>query len=242
MALYYIKESGTVVKEKEEDIAVLSPSLYWFAHADFPTSSLAKAKRLADSFLSSRPSSYTAIYVEKRGDGFDCYAYDKERISELLKECGCSDAPLYFLQQFAEQLPLRIDDNLAAQTLNGVAIEVAQSQDGLSSLDSLDFGSLARPINKRSVGISKIASISLLVLLLFAAAGDLALRYQTLEAIKEKSASLGGGKSMYEIKALLKNYKKVDIEQRRLRNTIKKALGKKMKMLECTPKKGCSYE
>ncbi|BBG66542.1 hypothetical protein NNO_1839 [Hydrogenimonas sp.] len=243
MALYYIRDGGTIVKEREEDVVVVSPSLYWYAHAEFPTKSLSKAKRLADSYLASRPASYTSIYVEKRGGGFDCYAYDEGRVRSLIEAETTYRTPAYFLQQLSGQLPLRIDENLAADTINGIAIETEKSAKSLPSLDSLDFSSVAKPFNGSGGGsFSKGLAILLLAALFTAAAGDLALRYQKLHALSQMGSSDGSGKTMYEIKALVKRYRKTELKQKMLRREIKKALSSRIKSLECDLKKGCRYE
>ncbi len=243
MALYYIKEGDTVVKERGDDVVVISPSLYWYAHATFPTKSISKAKKLADSYLASRPPSYTSIYVERREDGFDCYAYDEAHLRSLIEPHISLKTPAYFLQQFSKELPLRIDENLTADTINGIAVEMKESSATLPSLDSLDFGSVAKPFNKTAgEGFSKPMAVVLLILLFATAAGDLALRYQKLHALERLNTASDTGKSMYEIKALLKKYGTTDIQQRRLRATIQKALSSPMKSLECDIKKGCTYE
>jgi len=243
LALYYIKEGDTVVKERGDDVVVISPSLYWYAHAVFPTKSVSKAKKLADSYLASRPSSYTSIYVEKSGDGFDCYAYDEAHLRSLIERHVSLKAPAYFLQQLSKELPLRIDENLTADTINGIAIEIKEGAATLPSLDSLDFASVAKPFNKRAAeGISRPMAALLLLLLLATAAGDLALRYQKLHALEKLSGASDTGKSMYEIKALLEKYNRTDGEQRGLRRAIKEALSSPVRSLECEPKKGCVHE
>jgi len=242
LALYYIRENGTIVREKSGDIVVIAPSLYWYGHAKFPTSSIAKAKRLADSFLATRPASYTAIHVEKSGDGFDCYAYDEAHLRTLVAQHTSAKTPFYFLQQFSEQMPLRIDEELIADTINGICIEMENGERTLPSLDSLDFRSLAKPFNGAGEsGISKKVAAGLAVLLFVTAAGDLALRYQTLQALQSRSTE-GTQRSMYEIRALVKKYAKIDSEQRRLRAAIQKALSSRIKTLECSVKKGCTHE
>ncbi len=243
MALYYIKEGDTIVKECSEDIVVISPSLYWYAYAEFPTRSLTKAKKLAGSYMASRPSSYTSIFVEKRGDGFDCYAYDEAHLRSLTEPYASFKTPAYFLQQFSRLLPLRIDENLTADTINGITVEIKESGTALPALDSLDFGAIAKPFNRAGTGgFSKRLTIALLAALLATAAGDLALRYQKLHALEQLNAAGDSGKSMYEIKALSKKYGKTDMEQRGLRRAIKEALSSPMKSLECDLKKGCTYE
>lgn len=243
MALYYIRENGTIVRERSGDVVVVAPSLYWYAHAKFPTSSLAKARRLADTFLASRPASYTSIHVEKRDGGFDCYAFDEALLSKSIPGDVPPNTPRYFLQQLADQMPLRIDETLIADTINGICIEMEETAKSLPSLDSVDIGSLAKPFNRAGTNRLPLwVAVTLTAALFTAAAADLALRFQTLEALHHRAAEMNGGKTMYEIKALVQKYQKTDAVQRSLRATIKKALNTPMKSLECTPKKGCSYE
>ncbi|WP_201353970.1 hypothetical protein [Hydrogenimonas urashimensis] len=244
MALYYIRENETIIKESENDIVVISPTLYWYAFAQFPTKSLAKARRLADAYLDSRPESYRDIHVEKKEEGFDCYAYDKEYLTAKLEELGVSKAPAYFLQQLSSQMPLRIDEKLVADVINGICIELPDESRTLPTLDSLDFEAVAKPFNKRgSATVPKKPLIALVALLSITMLLDLSLRYQQYAAIRDAIEKIGLDRSVYELKSLVTRYEKRASEQAKLRQAIRKALKQQgLKKLKCTPAKGCRYE
>ncbi|BDY13462.1 hypothetical protein [Hydrogenimonas cancrithermarum] len=243
MALHYIREDSTVRKEREEEIVVVSPSLYWYANAKFPTRSLAKARKLADAFLASRPETYRAIFVEKRGESFDCYAYDADLLARRIDETGAKNAPCYFLQQFSEQMPLRIDDGLVAEKLNGICIEMENENTSLPSLDSLDFPAIAQPCNRAERGgVGRKSLTALVALLAIAALFDLSLRYQSLHAVRKMVDDTRTERSLYEIESLVKRYESTMARQRKLRDAIKRSLQGKIGKLTCSAQKGCVHE
>ncbi len=244
MAIYYIRENGTVTLESENDIVVVSPTLYWYAHADFPTKSLAKARKLADAFLDSRPESYGTIHVEKREGGFDCYAYDKEALKTRIEAVGANDAPAYFLQQLSAKMPIRIDDGLIADIINDICIELPDGERTLPTLDTLDFESVAKPFRHPKSGpLPKSLIIALISLLAVTMVVDLAHRFQEYSAIQKALEKSGGDRSVYEIKSLVKRYEKTAMEQKKLRESIRKALQQgTIRKLDCTPAKGCRRE
>jgi hypothetical protein len=245
LALYYLQETRTIVKERSKTCAVLSPSLYWYAHAEFPTRSLKKARKLADNYLASRPASYTAIYVEREGDGFACYAYDASNLTLKLEENGLPrDTPCYFLQQFADYMPLRIDEDLIAKKVAGVCIEIEDSSRTLPMLDALDLENLASPFNrsKGEMGVRKPLMVALLALLALTATLDLGLRYQSLSSAESALEKLRSGRSVYEIKVLLSRYETLHAQQTALRDAIRQSLKPPLKTLRCTPQEGCRRE
>ncbi|WP_300365193.1 hypothetical protein [Hydrogenimonas sp.] len=243
MALYYIRENSIVTLEKEEKVVILSPSLYWYAHAEFPTTSLAKARKLADAFLDSRPDSYRTIYVEKRGNGFDCYAFDADALGIRLDEIEANDAPCFFLQQFSEEMPLRIDSHLIADAINGICIELKDENRTLPTLDSVDLYAVAKPFNRTKSGrIPNGWMVALLVILSITMMMDLALRFQKERALQTASEKVRSERSIYEVKSLISRYQKRAGEQAKLRKAIKKALRGRIIKIECSPSKGCSRE
>jgi len=243
LALYYIKEDDTIVKDRNDDVVVVSPSLYWYANAKFPTRSLAKAKKLADAFLVSRPETYNSIFVEKRDDSFDCYAYDADLITARIEETGAKSAPCYFLQQFADHMPLGIDDGLIAEKFNGICIEVKNERTSIPSLDSLDFLTIAKPCNHaQQSGIGKKMLATLAAIFIVTMIFDLSLRYQSIYAIRDMIADMRTERSLYEIESLVKRYENTMLRQQKLRISIKRSLQKKLKKLVCTAQKGCIGE
>ena|GEM_PF-1170937 len=244
MALHYIREEDTITIENADDSVVLSPSTYWYVHARFPTRSLARARKLADAFMDTRPQNYTEIYVEKSEEGFDCYAYDGEALAARLRELEAQGEPVWFLQQLASQMPLRIDDGLIAETINGVAVEMRESSRSLPTLGSIDLKAVARPFNKESAGGFPVRlTVALTLLLALAVVTDLAGRFQRYTAVEKALDQSRTSRSIYEIRALLKKYEKIADRQRDLRQNIAKALKRgHLSELECTPEKGCSGE
>jgi hypothetical protein len=244
LALHYIRENETITKEREGDVVVVSPTLYWYAHAEFPTKSLSKARKLADAYLDSRPDSYTTIHVEKRGGGFDCYAYDAAALRTRLEAADAADAPAYFLQQLAAEMPLRIDEKLTADIINGICIELPDTERTLPSIESVDFEASATSFNRANSGtVPNRLLAALVALLAVTMLFDLSLRFQTYRAVTNAAERDSVEKSLYELKSLVSRYEKTAAEQKRLRQSIQKALKQGgLKKLVCTPSKGCSRE
>ncbi|WP_456450436.1 hypothetical protein [Hydrogenimonas sp.] len=244
MAFYYIRTDGTSILNSDDDAVVLSPSTYWYAHAKFPTRSLAKARKLADGFMDTRPENYDAVYVEKRDGGYDCYAYDGDALKRRLEEAGAAGAPVWFLQQFVSQMPLRLDDERVAESINGVVVELPDASRSLPTLASLDLGAVAKPFNRRAESGFPVKSLVALTLLLaVTVTADLGVRFQKYLAVDEALERSRASRSVYEIRALVKKYEKVAAEQRKLRQSVAKALKKgRLTKLSCTPSRGCDVE
>jgi len=243
LALYYLGKNETSVQEREDEIVVVSPSLYWYGHAKFPTRSLGKARRLADAFLDARPPSYTTIHVEKRAGGYDCYAYDAQELTHKIVEAGAQKAPAWFLQQLRSQTPLRIKEGLVAESINDVVVEIPDERRSLPTLASIDVPRVAKPfLRPAGEGSTKGLFYAVAGLLAVVMVLDLGLRLQKYSAIRHAYDTLGGARSLYEIQALVKRYEKEAAAQERLRAELAKALEKNgLKRVVCSPK-GCRSE
>jgi len=244
LALFYIRNENHITIETPKDMVIISPSLYWYEYVEFPTKSLAKARRLADTFLASRPSSYTEIHVERRGKGFDCYAYDPNRLKTVIDDLSTHHLPHYFLQQLSHQLPVRIDETLVAELINGIAVEIANPTKELPSIQSIDITTLPKPLNHSQQGhLPKSLSIALIGLFLVSMGLDLTLRYQTLHATQTMVQEIRSERSFYEIKSLLKRFQKRQKAQEKIRKEIQQALQQRLKKhLTCSIQTGCTYE
>jgi len=241
--LHYIQDDKTITIEEADDAVVLSPSTYWYAHARFPTRSLARARRLADAYMDTRPSDYGAIHVEKEGDGFACYAYNADALASRLEALGAKGSPVWFLQQLASQMPLRIDEGLTADAINGVVVEFKESSRSLPALASIDLNAVARPFNRRSEGGAPARLLVALTLLLaVTVTADLAMRFQTYLATQKALDATRSTRSIYEIRALTAKYEKIAGQQQKLREQVAKALRGRLTHLRCTPGKGCERE
>ena len=245
MAIYYLRDDETLrlSDTPQSDRAILGPSLYWYAHAQFPTRSLAKARRLADAFLDSRPENYRSIHVERREGGYDCYAYDGEALNARLKEEGLEGAACHFLQQFVSQMPLRIDEKRVADAVNGICLELPDASRSMPELASIDFERVAKPFSKAGGGSNlQRLGIALVALTAVAMLLDLGLRLQKRFAVEKAMESIRTERSIYEIKAMTRKYETIAQKQSKLRDSVVQTLKKRLRRLECTPEKGCRGE
>ncbi len=245
MAIYYLRDDETLCLSDtpESEKVILGPSLYWYAHAQFPTKSLTKARRLADAFLDTRPAEYRTLHVERRSGGYDCYAYDNEALEARLQEEKLEGAARYFLQQFVDQMPLRIDEKRIAETVNGICLELPDENRSMPELASLDFAKVAKPFGKARGG-SGLGRLGIAVVVLIAVTMllDLGLRLQKHFAAEKAMDAIRTERSIYEIKAMIKKYETIAQKQSKLRNSVVQTLKKKLHRLECTPEEGCRGE
>lgn len=244
MAIYYLRQEETIklTSSDEPKKVLLAPSLYWYAYAEFPTRSLAKARRLADAFLDSRPREYRDLYVQRRGNGYDCFAYDAEALRMRLKTEGLEKADRYFLQQFREWIPRRVDDETIVDAIKDVCLEIPDRHAELPSLATLPFDNvLPFSSNSGDSGHKRLLT-TFTILLTITMLLDLGLRLQRQYAFQNAFERIKTERSIYEIRALSKKYEKIAKKQMKLRNEITRSLQNRLKKLSCTPEEGCRHE
>ncbi len=244
MAIHYLRKDETITFSTNDDTVkvVLAPSLYWYVYARFPTRSSAKVRRLADSFMDSRPASYQTLFLQRRDEGYDCYAYDEEALQNRLTAEGFTEAKCYFLQQFDDQMPRRIDEKAIAHVIEGVCLELPDDRSDIPSLADLKFeGVRSFAEEKKDVDFKRFW-IALLILLIVTMSLDLGLRLQQKFAIEKRLDRSRTGRSIYEVRALVKKYDKIADKQKRLRQSIAEALQKRLKKLDCNADGGCRNE
>ena len=244
MAIHYLRTDETITFSGDDETpkVVLAPSLYWYLHARFPTRSMAKARRLADSIMDSRPASYQTLFLLRRNEGYDCYAYDEEALQNRLAAEGLTEAKRYFLQQFADQMPRRIDEKTIADVVEGICLELPDDRSDIPSLADLDFEDVRSFAEEKKRADFKRPGIALLLLLIVTMSLDLGLRLQRKFAIETRLDQSRTDRSIYEIRALVNKYEKIARKQERLRRSIAETLQKRLKKLSCDADGGCRDE
>ncbi len=122
--------SRSPIEESGEFDVILSPEFYWIKRVSLPVKRVSAAKSLAPSiFESALPSGEYDYEVQKSGDEFIIIAYNKDRISNTLKEKFSNDArvrSLYFAQNEFKDLEgcCGVDQNSSLINLDGLIMQV----------------------------------------------------------------------------------------------------------------------
>ncbi|NPA29669.1 MAG: hypothetical protein GXO33_05735 [Epsilonproteobacteria bacterium] len=239
--MVYLREKGSVTLGEGEGV-VLAPSMYWYAHAAFPGVSLRKAKAMADAYLKPRPERYDTLFVARRGEGYDCYAYDAEALMKRLAREGLAGQPVWFLQQWIDCVPFRLDESRAAVALNGIVLEMpgaeAPSLPGRAGcvaprpfMQKGKEGGNGTRLLKTAIAVSAVAMVL-----------DFAAAFQEKAALASRLQTWRSERTTYEIKAMIGSYEKMKKREETLREHLGRALaGRTVKSVTCTAK-GCKSE
>lgn len=247
VGIIYLSDQSLGRAESQESVIILSPRLYWYEPLKLPTRSMAKAKKLAQHAMSTRPSDYTKLLLIRQSDHYACYAYNPDEIDALMAAFEVEPSPWCFAQQLADQLPVEIrKDELYLDGFQGIGIESADSEESARQLGELTFAGvkLFAHEDASKQGADRKLLWTVAALLIAAAGWDLGLRWQKIRAIDDTAAREGGvQKSGYEMQALVKQYGDVKSDQVRLRESIAKSVSATgLTKLDCLVKKGCKSE
>ena len=84
--LIYLTNSSNVMESGEYNV-ILSPELYWVKKVTLPVKKVSAAKKLAESiFEGGLPAGDYAYEVSKSDDKFIIVAYDKDNVSQIIKD------------------------------------------------------------------------------------------------------------------------------------------------------------
>ncbi|MBL0707758.1 MAG: hypothetical protein JJW00_01775 [Sulfurimonas sp.] len=234
MALVYVfsLEEKVVYEDVLDDVVILSPSLYWYMLCSIPTRSMQKAKKIAQHIMSHRPSHFEEIVLYKLENNYDAYAYDKSVVKSILKELNLKNPKVYFANQLKLDAQTAIDDDNALYKFGDRVMEYVIEEDiPESSLrenyKELLVGQKHIKLFEKSGKNNKtflLASLALFVLYIAAFSFD---RLKTLSHIDAELAGLKTeDRSFYEMKSLIKKYKKLQSSSERMRSGLKKELKK----------------
>lgn len=225
----------------QEEGVILSPSLYWYVQKKLPTKSLHKAKRYAVSLLNDAPAGYTELILFKKGAFYEIYAYDPT----LLQKAAASfehPMPFYALQQFITQLPARINKERIAVSIADIAVELPDEKETLPPFqpDLSHVSPLLKDLKNRSTSSTWV--LVTLIFLLTAILFDSILHWQRYKMAQEQLEKERTDRTLYEIKALIHRYKKIENSYRKKRSDMEKILQKRgLKEVVCD-EGGCRGE
>ena len=242
--IYYLRKEDVLTFASERDIIILAPSMYWYSHANFPTKSLSKARKLAESLLAERPKSYKDIIVAKTADGYDCYALNLGTIKQ--HTFYKPDIPILFLQQFFPSTPFSIGEETLANRLGKMVLETPSSPQETDNLPSLDqLVSRHQPhslVTSDSSALSKRNLTIFLVLLVAMFSTTILSKLQVFRAYQSELTQMQTDRSIYEIKAMVKAYERSTAEQFKLRKELYDILQSHTLSKITCDKTGCQYE
>jgi len=218
------------------DVVVLSPSFCWFDILDLPTSSINKAKKLANNMMSDRPQNYKDISIVKKDGKFFTYAYDMKAIELILKKINKQNVKIYFAYELLLNTPIIITRTNRSLTLIPFENTIVECTRCVDESITITLGEYfiknnlksIKPVLSLNPNSSKSLALMISINIVFTC---IALiyglnQYTTLEQIKDYTTNINTyDKSKYEIKSLIKaynNYKKESLHLKtQLKNTIK---------------------
>jgi len=127
--IFYLTSTSSIQESGGFDV-ILSPQFYWVKKVELPVKRVSQALSLAESvYANSLPAGDFAFEASKSGEEFVIIAYDKEKISQVLKEKFIKNAKvsgIYFAQNEFSELDgcCGIDQNNSLINLNGLVLQV----------------------------------------------------------------------------------------------------------------------
>jgi len=235
VALVYVYSSDKYVihDQVQEEVVILSPSLYWYKYCSIPTKNFIKAKNIAQHMLSQRPENFSEIVLYKNGVDYDAYAYEKSFVKELLKSLHLQNPKVYFANQLQISDETSIDEHKSLFAYNDrvmelpkVETEAAFSITDLSS-QLLNSQQHLKTFEKRSNNSSKYYLIGLIFFALYILLSTVN-KYQVSNNLDKEIESLETNeRSFHEIKALTRKYEKLEKNSQNLKQKISEALKQK---------------
>ncbi|MCH9812316.1 MAG: hypothetical protein K0U47_00025 [Epsilonproteobacteria bacterium] len=122
-------QNSPITESGEFDV-ILSPEFYWVKKVALPVKKISAAKKLAASvYEGSLPAGEYTYEVSKLGDEFVIIAFDKERVSTVLKEKftqGAKISGVYFAQNEFSELSecCGVDEDNSLVNLNGLLMQI----------------------------------------------------------------------------------------------------------------------
>jgi hypothetical protein len=235
VALVYVYSLNKKVfyKQIEEDVVILSPSLYWFKICTIPTKKYAKAKNIAMHMMSERPEKFSDFILYKKNDLYDAYAYDKAMLKNLLKELGLKNPKVYFANQLHLSDALSIDEQNMLYNFNQRVMQTKITNN--KPLESLvenytklldgekPIKSFVKSDQNQTKMLIGILGLFFLYIVLFSFD-----KINTLSIINDEFASIKNqDKSFYEMQSLIKRYTKLENKSLKLKKELKNALKSK---------------
>ena len=204
--------------------------MYWFKLCSFPTNNLSKAKNIAKHMMSDRPSNFSEVELNKKENNYHAYAYDKKSIKNLVKNLNLENPKIYFANQLHLNEIVAIDKNTMLYQFNERIMESpvgdkkpkVELKSNYAKLlkDEKPLKGFEKNVNKSNVFLAASLILFFIYIVLFSVD-----KIKTINSIDEQLLSLKtNDRSFYEIKSLIKKYKKLDKSSQKLKKELKNAL------------------
>lgn len=232
MALRYIYDNNNNKSFSNvfDDIVIFSPSFYWFKICEIPTKNYTKAKNIATHMMSDGPIDFKKIELQRIEDKYAVFSYNESIILNILKELNIKDAKIYFADQLNITESIAIDEEKYLFKFNNKIIELDKKNEEINSNLNNSYSTLLEGVNpiislkkdskKNSIFVNLTAIILFIYLAIFSFD-----KINTLTHINKNSLKLDtNGKSFYEIKSLIKKYKKLEKNSDQMKINLEKVL------------------
>ena len=232
MALTYIYDNykNKSFTNISENIVIFSPSFYWYKICDIPTKNLVKAKNIATHMMSDSPTDFKKISLQKKDDKYLVFSYNEETISNVLSDLNIKESKIYFTDQLNIAESISIDEENYLLKFNDKILQLCNKDQKITSSLKNSYLSVLnniKPIinlkkDSRKNFILTNISVSILFIYVLLFGFD---KINSLSDINNNATKLDTyGKSYYEIKSLIKKYKKLENNSNKMKNDLEKTL------------------
>jgi len=246
-AIFLDPDSPTIAVDEKVNI-ILSPSLYWVKKLSLPVKYARDAKKLLPSiFEDTLPEGNYSYSVYKQDDNFFAFAYDDKVIIDTLNKKGLTVsniASVYFAQSelFFLKDTFKINDIQSIYVKDGIVILLPSGwvkESGKLDLDELKLSKNSITLTQFGHIVDKSSfykiSAVLIALILLVSTELFITRTKVNELIKLKEELFTKSKlqaTMFQNEAELKQYKKIDLRQNKIRDCVTLLLSLRLKSSE----------
>jgi len=166
--------------------------------------------------MSEAPSSFKELALVRCKDGYEAFAYDESTIRQSIKALHVRNPKIYFADQLRINECVKIDNKNYLFPFNSKIIELQEVREAVNNTLESSYNLFLekeKPIinlDQNSKSNNTLVSVATVLLLLYMVIFSFD-KISAMRAIDKKSdAQLTGNKTFYEIKSLIKKYKKLD--------------------------------
>jgi len=233
LALVYIysETSKAIYHDIEDDVIILSPSMYWFKVCAIPTKNYSKAKKIALHMMSEKPSHFNEIELKRQEKDYHAYTYDKKSVKGIVKGLNLQNPKVYFANQLHLSEMVGVDKESFVYSFNERVMQasIGEHKPRLELTESYKellegekpLSGFEKQTQKTNILSVSIVALFLLYIILFSID-----KLQTISSIDEQLASMKTERSFYEIKSLIKKYKKLEKSSQKIKKDLTDALKK----------------
>ena len=220
--MYYIKKDGIEkIGDSNCDVAIISPSLYWYVNKNFPFDNKRKIKNIILKNAKSSLPNANNVFIYKNSDNYLGFAYDKKNLTKIFEKSNLKIEKLFFSTTLFKnnKTDLKIKDKLFLNALGDTFYESEKPlNENIVSLNMVNFINLKyEKIIKSDNSNLFLILLILIVLSFFSNIISWSDSFQEIEE-KSKKITIDG----YSSSALIKKYQNIEKIQNEIRQNLVK--------------------